>query len=201
MNSIKTIFWDFDGVILDSNSIRTFGFKEVLKKYPKHEVDSLLEYHELNGGLSRYVKFRYFFESIRKESISDFEINILAERFSKVIFSKLVCKDLLITDSNKYIRENYKNIQMFIVSGSDEIELNQICIKLNLVDYFKEIKGSPIEKKELVRQLIFKYGINIENSLLIGDSLNDFEAAQSNKISFMGFGNTFISNYSNIKLF
>ncbi len=86
MNSIETIFWDFDGVILNSNPVRDIGFKEVLKQYPVNEVNMLLDYHQENGGLSRYVKFRYFFEKIRRENIDEEQILVLANNFSGIIF-------------------------------------------------------------------------------------------------------------------
>ena len=62
---IRVIFWDFDGVILNSNKVRDKGFETVLSGFPKEEVDKLLKFHRQNGGLSRYVKFRYFFEEIK----------------------------------------------------------------------------------------------------------------------------------------
>ena len=67
--TVKTILWDFDGVILDSMKIRDWGFKEILKKFNKEDVKSLLKYHRENGGLSRYVKIRYFFEILLLECI------------------------------------------------------------------------------------------------------------------------------------
>lgn len=60
-DSIEIIFWDFDGVIMDSMKVRDEGFKIVLKDYPSDQVEKLMEFHRNNGGLSRYVKFRYFF--------------------------------------------------------------------------------------------------------------------------------------------
>ena len=61
---IKTILWDFDGVILDSMATRDWGFKEIFKDFTEAQVSRLLEYHRINGGLSRYVKIRYFYETI-----------------------------------------------------------------------------------------------------------------------------------------
>ena len=42
---IKTILWDFDGVILDSMAVRDWGFKEIFKDFSKEQVIKLLEYH------------------------------------------------------------------------------------------------------------------------------------------------------------
>jgi beta-phosphoglucomutase-like phosphatase (HAD superfamily) len=39
---IKIIFWDFDGVILNSNEVRDNGFETVLKDFPTEQVEQLL---------------------------------------------------------------------------------------------------------------------------------------------------------------
>ena len=74
----KTILWDFDGVILDSMKIRDWGFEEVFKNFKKKDVESLLRYHRKNGGLSRYVKIRYFFEVLIGKTISEKEVLVYA---------------------------------------------------------------------------------------------------------------------------
>ncbi len=80
-SNYKTILWDFDGVIMDSMPVRDKGFEIVLKNYPQEQVALLMEYHRNNGGLSRYNKFRYFFEEILKETITESEIKVFAEEF------------------------------------------------------------------------------------------------------------------------
>ena len=101
----KIILWDFDGVIINSNSVREAGFRNVLDQYPKEQVEKLIDYHNINGGLSRYVKFRYFFEEIRNESITDYMILVLAEKFSKIMNEFLVNPNLLISPVIKFINE------------------------------------------------------------------------------------------------
>ena len=70
-NFNRVILWDFDGVIINSNQIRERGFREVLSEYPISQIESLIDFHRRNGGLSRYVKFKYFFNDIRGEDISN----------------------------------------------------------------------------------------------------------------------------------
>ena len=60
LNKYSTIFWDFDGVILNSDKIRTKGFKYIFDSYSKKEIDMLINYHKINGGLSRYEKIEFF---------------------------------------------------------------------------------------------------------------------------------------------
>jgi len=188
-NRIKVIFWDFDGVILDSNEVRDKGFEEVLRDFPKEDVDQLLSFHRKNGGLSRYVKFRYFFEEIRNETITQDEINTWALKFSEIMLSSLKDKALLIPETVNFIKNNYQKYQMHIVSGSDQTELRELCKSLKMDQFFKSIHGSPTPKNDLVKSIIEKEGYKPSTAILIGDSINDYEAAKVNGLYFQAFGN------------
>jgi phosphoglycolate phosphatase-like HAD superfamily hydrolase len=185
----KYILWDFDGVIIDSDKARVRGFIKVLENYPKEQVDQLLEFHAKNGGLSRYVKFRYFFEQIRLEFVSDERINDLAEAFSKIMRITLASPQLLIEDTCAFIRENYNKIPMHIVSGSDGNELRFLNEQLGLERYFKSIHGSPVPKIKLVENLVQAGEVDASLSCLIGDAKNDFDAASANGIDFLAYNN------------
>lgn len=185
------ILWDFDGVILDSMPIRDLGFVKVLEQegHREDDIDALLAYHRMNGGLSRYVKFRYFYEQILHTSVTDEEILRLANLFSSIMLNLLVDSKLLILDAVSFIRANASKYRFHIVSGSDGAELNKICDGLGLTSYFHSIEGSPTPKKELVANLIRKYKYSLSEICLIGDSINDYEAAEVNGIDFLGYNN------------
>lgn len=194
----KNILWDFDGVILDSMSVRDYGFMEVLKEYPNEKVNILMDYHRANGGLSRYVKFRYFFETILNRSISVTDINHLADRFSTIMRNELPQKKYLIEDTICFIRNNYTTYNMHIVSGSDEKELLFLSNELGIHNYFISIHGSPTPKNKLVENLLTEYSYEKNETILIGDSINDKVSADLNNISFFGYNNeTLKSDYPN----
>ena len=184
---MKTILWDFDGVILDSMKVRNWGFREIFKDFDNKFVQKLIEYHIENGGLSRYVKIRYFYEKILKTKISEDKIFKYAEQFSILMKKKLINKDNLIDDSLVFIKNNFKKYNFHIVSGSDDKELNYLCKKLDISKYFISIHGSPTCKNDLVKNLLTKH--KYSQVYLIGDSINDFEAAKINNIKFYGYNN------------
>lgn len=186
---IKQILWDFDGVILNSNKVRDLGFERVLMHYPEKHVQELLIFHRKNGGLSRYVKFRYFFSEIIKKCFSEDEIMQLSVNFSEIMRVLLVNRNLLISDTINFIKKYHKNYQMHIVSGSDENELQFLCEKLDIIDYFISIQGSPTPKTKLIKNLLKAYKCSKEEACLIGDSKNDLDAARSNEITFYGYNN------------
>ena len=64
LKSYKNLIFDCDGIILNSNKIKTEAFKEVVYHYGNEAAEELVKFHVMNGGISRYEKFNYFFETI-----------------------------------------------------------------------------------------------------------------------------------------
>lgn len=189
MENINTIFWDFDGVILDSQKVRVYGFKEIFKDFKKEDVDKLIEYHLANGGLSRFNKIQYFFNNILHKEISQEMIQDYANKFSKIMKNELVKKDYLILDSLKFIQNNYKKYNFHIASGSEDSELKFLCEKLEISKYFLSINGSPTPKAEIIKKILQDNNYDSTKCALIGDSIHDYYAANANKINFYGYNN------------
>ena len=195
---ISNILWDFDGVITDSLAIRDYGFREIFCSFDNEDIKKLIKYHNLNGGLSRFHKINYFFNTILKQEISKNEIWQYADKFTQIMRQSLSDKKYLINDTVNFIKNNYKKYNFHIVSGSEHNELNFLCQKLDLSQYFISINGSPTPKNQLIKNLLESYNYNINQTILIGDSINDYEAASVNKIDFYGFNNENLRDKSKI---
>lgn len=61
--------------------------------------------------------------------------------------------------------------------------MQYLCQELNLSKYF--IHGSPVHKNKLVENVLSQNSYNNFETILIGDSINDFEAAKVNKIDLI----------------
>lgn len=192
---IKNIIFDFDGVILDSMPIRTEGFKKIFENYDNKKVEELISFHLINGGLSRFVKIKYFFEELLETSISEEEINFFADKYSKIMKENLINEKYLLRETVDFIKNN-NNIKMFIASGSEEKELRLINESLQLSKYFLGIFGSPKNKIDIVKSIIQDNKLNKNETILIGDSINDYDAAIKNDIRFFGYNNIKLKNIS-----
>lgn len=194
---IKNILWDFDGVILDSMKIKGDGFKELFKAFDKENINKIQEYHYENGGISRFEKIKYFYNNLLNKQISVTKINSLADQFSQIIEKSMFDKNALIIETLAFIKNNYKKFNFHIVSGSDQEELLRLCNYLELNEYFRTINGSPTIKSELIKNILKKYDYKNNETILIGDSENDYNAATSNEIDFYGYNNCKLKNKSN----
>jgi phosphoglycolate phosphatase-like HAD superfamily hydrolase len=74
--------------------------------------------------------------------------------------------------------------------------LKFLCEKLGIFAYFKSIHGSPTNKNQLVENVLLSNGYMKYETILIGDSINDYEAAKANNIDFYGFNNPNLASIS-----
>ena len=204
---IKTIFWDFDGVILDSMKIKGDGLIELFQNHNLADVQILKEYHYANGGVSRFDKIKYFYNEILDQEISEEKVLRLANMFASIMEKKLFDRANLIQESLVFIEKNYIKYNFHIVSGSEHNELNNLCKYFEIDKYFISINGSPIKKDILIQNIIKDFGYNKDEVILIGDSMTDYNAAKKNEIRFYGYNNIelkkygdYIKKFQNIKL-
>jgi len=185
----KHIIFDFDGVLIESNKIRSEGFQLLFEDYPKEQVERLLCFVKRNGGLSRYDKIRYFFEQVRNEIISESSVRSLAGRYSELVKDRIIHVDPVKGALN--FLSKYQRIYDFaIVSGSDQEELREVSKFRKIKHFFSEILGSPASKESNVSELITK-GWKAESCIFVGDSVNDLKAARSYGIDFIGRNSDF----------
>ncbi|HAH05425.1 MAG TPA: hypothetical protein DCM05_02690 [Elusimicrobia bacterium] len=179
----QAVLFDFDGVVLDSNPARTEGFRRLFSGYPESAVEALLRYHEENGGLSRYDKIAHFFKDILKRDIPPGELGRHAERFSSLV-KQAVIDSPFIPGAAEYFGRRHP-FPLYLVSGSDQDELREICGRLGIASSFAGIFGSPTPKTENVARILSSGGYPADRVVLIGDSRNDQEAARANRTRFI----------------
>ena len=184
MKKYDFFIFDCDGVILDSNKIKSEAFAKALKGEPEHKILKFIDYHKENGGVSRYKKFRYYYEKINKSLQPQKYTNKAIDSFASIVSKELEkCKYVrgvleFIVDLTK------KNKILYVVSGSDQAELINVFIKRGINQYFSEIYGSPDDKFSNTNKVIQSIGPN-KDGIFFGDSKSDFEAAKKYGLDFL----------------
>jgi len=180
---IKAIVFDFDGVILESARVKTEAFRELFSDYPEH-VEAITAYHEKNGGISRFVKFRYVYENMLGKELSKEKESELGERFSAIVLEKVIAAPF-VSGVKEFLDENKGKYVFFIASGTPEKELHCIIQRRNLKEYFKEAHGSPKEKAEIIGSIKKNYAFNNNEIVYMGDALSDYKAAGQSGVKFI----------------
>ena len=187
-NNYNNYFWDFDVLLIDTDDIRTAGFEYNFREYSDDHVSKIIDFHKKNGGLSRYVKINHFYEVLIKKKLTKELLESHLNDYTNFVYDRLINPKLLINDTLEFIKKNQSK-NHFIVSASDERELKLICNNLKIDFLFSEIKGSPEIKENNILSIILANKLKKNNCVLIGDSINDFNAASIADIDFIGFNN------------
>ena len=197
---IKSIIFDFDGVILDSNKIKSNAFTKLFKDKNKNQenLDMIIRYHKDNMGISRNKKIKFNYENILKQKITNKEVDKIASDYSKLVFNKII-KTKFISGSKYFLSKNFKRYLFFVSSGTPENELINICEKRKIDKYFTGIYGSPDNKEKHIKRIMKKNSLKENEVIFIGDALADYNAAAKNKIFFIGIN--YINNRKNKKNF
>ena len=184
IDSYDNYIFDCDGVILDSNNIKTDSFQMCLLDEDEDQRKSFMEYHRLNTGVSRYEKFQNYFINIKKEKNYREKLDFFLKKFSSILQNALLESSLTegIIELLDILTEKNKNL--YVVSASDEKELIELFKKRKLIKYFNNILGSPKNKIENIQYLWETQQIS-EKTVFFGDSKSDYQAALHYNFDFI----------------
>jgi len=182
---LHALFFDFDGVIVDSNATKSEAFRTLFADYDEEIVTEIVAYHQQHGGISRVEKILHAHEHIIKQPLTDAELDDWAGEYSKLVVDKVIAADW-IAGAKEFLDGVAATVPVFVISGTPEDELRHIIVKRKMSGYFQEILGSPIRKPEHIRRLLTRYRLVPEHCLFVGDALTDYHAAEETGLHFIG---------------
>jgi HAD superfamily hydrolase (TIGR01549 family) len=187
MNSsqLQAIFFDFDGVLVESAKIKTDAFRTLFQEYERKTVDKIIRYHQQHAGISRVIKIEHIFNTILEQPLSKDKLEKLVAEYSRLVVERVISAPW-IPGAHEFLLQLSPNVSLFIISGTPEPELQFITQQRNITHIFKEILGSPTKKPVHINNLLRNYHLHAENCVFIGDALNDLRAANETKIPFIG---------------
>lgn len=186
LSKYKTLVFDCDGVIFNSNTLKTDAFRKVALTFGKAEAEALVDYHIQNGGISRREKFKFFIEKIIKDhplrSNNNGNMEKLLSEFSEYISIRFNQCEL--AEGIPALRKLTSNTKWIVVSASEQAELRNIFSQRNISKYYDGIFGGPTPKDMILYRKVEERTIELP-AVYIGDSIADFVASKKNGIDFI----------------
>ncbi|NDL70374.1 HAD family hydrolase [Vreelandella alkaliphila] len=183
MKSFNTYVFDCDGVLLDSNRVKTDAFYNAVLPYGESVAQAFVDYHKANGGVSRQKKFEYFFLNILKHAV------LPQEKYQTALdeYSKLTAEGLIRCEVLPGVREFLTSLpsqaKKFVVSGGAQDEVRWVLEAKGLATFFDGIYGNPIDKLTLVKNLALKD--SDYPGVFFGDARYDHEVATKFDLDFI----------------
>lgn len=181
---IKVIVLDFDGVILDSEGIKDDAFKFLYRRHPQ-SLDQIINYHKEYRATTRFEKFKYITENILKEKYTDQLKEKLSCQFSEFVFEKtIICP--FIDGAKEFLEHFSEKIPLYIASINPQKDLENILKARALNVFFKKVYAIPWKKSDALREILKIESIVPDEAVFIGDTFNDYKAAEETNIPFIG---------------
>ena len=180
---MKTLILDCDGVVLNSNQIKTEAFRTAALPYGCEAAEALVKHHILYGGISRYAKFEYFLNSIvgKRPALGELD-QLLAAYAHETKIGLMRCE---IAPGIYDLRADTPNVRWMLVSGSDQDELREIFALRGLDTLFEGgVFGCPDSKPIIFDREMACGNIQLP-AAYVGDTRHDYEAATQAGLGFV----------------
>lgn len=180
----KAIVFDFDGVVLESGSVKTQAFLDLFAGHPPETLAKIRAHHIANLGISRFKKFAWIYEHILRTPLSDQESRLLGEKFSRLVMDAiLVCP--YVPGAREALEALWQRLPLFVASGAPHEELAMVVERRGLSQFFREIWGTPREKPAIIVDILDRYRLRPNDVLFIGDGESDYRAAMTTSVRFL----------------
>lgn len=183
LNQYTTLIFDCDGVILNSNQVKTQAFYNAALSYGEEAAQSLVDYHVKNGGISRYKKFELFLKEIVPQGVTGPNLEELLALYAQEVRQGLLTCD--VAEGLVELRQQTAIAKWLIVSGGDQNELRDIFEQRNIAHLFDGgIFGSPDPKDQILSRELANGNIQ-QPAVFFGDSKFDYIASNGVGLDFI----------------
>lgn len=183
LKPLNLIFWDFDGIIKDSVPAKAYAFEYLFSDCDEEVLGQIREHHLKFSGVSRFKKIPIYL-NFAGISSSDLIIKKYSEKFSSIV-KDFVIDSPWVPGVIDYLESHHSRQKFILVTATPKIEIDEILMELKISDFFIEVFGSPISKVNALALGIEKFKYELNETIMIGDSLCDYNAAIDNNVPFL----------------
>jgi phosphoglycolate phosphatase-like HAD superfamily hydrolase len=193
LKKYKTIVFDCDGVVLNSNQTKIDAYFGVAKRLggTDEQAQAFVHHHVTKGSFPRNGKIEYYFEHIIKQPLTDALMQQYLAAFEDILDKSLMLCE--VAEGLDALKKATPQAAWMLLSGGDQAELRRVFPKRNLAPLFEAgIFGGPDKKDEVLARE--KANGNIQfPALFLGDSKYDHQAATRAGLDFV-----FISEWTEV---
>ncbi len=181
---LRLVIVDFDGVILESNGLKTEAFERVFAAFPEH-AEAMIAHHHANISASRFQKFQHLVTTYLGRTSDDPLIADLAARFSAIML-ELIDACPLVPGALEFLSEVGARVPLVVSSMTPQDELATILNRRGLATSFAGIYGyPPWPKRDVIGRVLSEYACAPADAIFIGDSAGDQRVARETGVEFV----------------
>jgi phosphoglycolate phosphatase-like HAD superfamily hydrolase len=198
LKQYKTVVFDCDGVVLNSNKTKIDAYFGVAKRMggTDEQAQAFVDHHVAKGSFPRNGKIEYYLNNIVKQSVTPQLVQQYITTFEEILDKTLM--DCEIADGLLLLKAATPQARWMLLSGGDQAELRRIFPRRsvknqNLAQLFEAgIFGGPDTKEIVLAREIANGNIQLP-ALFVGDSKYDHQAASKAGLDFV-----FLSDWTEV---
>ena len=183
----KVIVFDFDGTLVDSNSIKLDGFYNVAEGDAGGVELMTAVLKEING--TRWDIFHSYLSKLQSDKmVMPRDVASLVEEYNMIVDNAIVSAPempgatLLL---NKLLLSGFK---LILSSATPYLNLVSIIQKRGWIHYFNSIHGAPASKINTLEQILAMPHMSVSDLAVVGDGSDDRKSADAVSCSFFPVG-------------
>lgn len=182
----KLVFFDCDGVLLDSNGVKLAAVDHALAQYSPTLRERCKDSFRLNFGRPRHWHFEAFERVIAPggPAAEDFVATSVG-RYENYLRTHYRTSPLVAGAKELLALLAEQGVICMVVSGGKEDEITE-ALGVNGIDrYMTRIIGSPMAKTAAISALLVQHDCAASQALFFGDAIADAEAAIACEVPFI----------------
>lgn len=183
---IKVFVFDFDGIILESVSVKDQAIFDLFDDATQQERQKILDLHRKTPGINREDRIRMLLtEGLGQKEVSSDLVNRLLRRFANLVWDGLMeCPE--VPGIRLFLEQIYRKNPCYVVSAAPQDEVRDVAGARDFLRYFVDVFGTPPTKKDRLKEIIAREKVSGQSILFFGDKISDYKAAQSVGTIFLG---------------
>jgi phosphoglycolate phosphatase-like HAD superfamily hydrolase len=185
MLSPRWIFLDFDGVIMDSMTLKLDAYCFALAEFDFARED-VRSQQLLYAGLSRSRALPLMYKALSggADITPEAQARVLA-RFAEEDI-RLRPRMQMMPGAREFLESAARRgIPLAVVTGTPQEVIDGTVDHFGIRGYFKEIHGWPPIKAEHLQGLLDRHRLNSDQAIYVGDAVQDINAAEAVGIPFL----------------
>ena len=190
----KTIVFDCDGVLLNSNKTKVKTYFDVAKQMggTDEQAQAFVDYHIAKGSFPRNGKIKYYLANIVNQKETPELMQQYLQAFDDILDKALMQCEIAV--GIELLKKHTKSARWMVLSGGDQMGLRKIFERRKLTSYFEcGIFGGPDTKDIVLAREIENQNIRFP-ALFVGDSKYDHQASTGAGLDFV-----FLSDWTEVR--
>lgn len=186
--SRAAIFFDFDGTLINSSSLKLECFRSIFSYLDDSDFDAVDSILTENQGMPRSDKFTLIFKTVFDKKISRDELDDLSQEFDQNL-SEVLDKPSFVDGSVDFLKKKFSTHDLFIISAAPKCEIQERLQQEGVLGLFKGVYGSLSDKSLKILEVLDSHSLSSDECFVIGDTFSDYQAASKTAIKFIQIGN------------